>query len=241
MAFRSLLNDPFLLRVVLLALGVILGALAFFLRWRKLQRIRAAMAESHAVAEAQEETAASSGSASTALVPKASLPIQLRFETIADRPSIAMDLLRVLLILLAFLVAIAWVLVILPQGSVDRIALSLQPRDMPPPPQEKIALLYLGDEVKDKEFHIRGVVQNISVEPIERLDATVRLYGLDGALLETALVRMDFEMVAPNATAQFHLTYPNYSAQFGSYSVDFKLRQGDPVPYKDMREARARS
>jgi hypothetical protein len=228
------------LRVVLLALGVILAALAFFLRWRRLQRLRATVAESHAAAETHGETLPASGS-TPALDSKEALPIQLRFATLADRPSISMDLLRVFLILLAFLVVLAWVLLILPQGAVDRIALSLQPRDMPPPPQEKIALLYLGDEVKDKEFHIRGVVQNISVEPIEKLDATLRLYGLDGALLETALVRMDFEMIAPNATAQFHLTYPNYNAQFGSYSVDFKLRQGDPVLYKDMRETRART
>ena len=66
---------------------------------------------------------------------------------------------------------------------------------------------------------------------------TVRLYAADGSLLETAVVRMDTEVIAPDATSSFHLTYPDYTGQFGSYSVDFKLRQGDSLPYKDMRRS----
>jgi hypothetical protein len=133
------------------------------------------------------------------------------------------------------------VLVVLPQGGVDKIALALRPRNAPGPPPEKIAFLYLGDEIKDNQFHIRGVVRNISSQPLEQLQATVRLYAIDRTLLETQIVRMDSEIVFPNNTASFHLSFSDYHGQFGSYSLDFKLAQGDPVLYKDMRDARAGS
>jgi hypothetical protein len=101
--------------------------------------------------------------------------------------------------------------------------------------QEKIALLYLGDDMNGNDFRIRGLVRNISSLPIEQLDAAVRFYSHNGTILETTVVRMNKETVAPNETAQFELVYPNYRMDFGSYSVDFKLRQGSPVDYKDMR------
>ena len=100
---------------------------------------------------------------------------------------------------------------------------------------EKIAFLYLGDEVKGTEFQIRGVVRNISPVPIEQLDAAVRFYAHDGTILETTVVRMSKETIAPDEIAQFELVYPNYRMEFAKYSVEFKLREGALVPYKDMR------
>jgi len=154
-----------------------------------------------------------------------------------ERSPVLLDVLRGALIIVAVVVALALALVLMPQGGVDRIALALRPRNAPGPPPEKIAFLYLGDEVKDNQFHIRGVVRNITDKPIEQLDATIRIYATDRTLLETAVVRMDTDIIFPDATASFHLSYPDYHGQFGSYSLDFKLRQGDPVPYKDMRDA----
>jgi hypothetical protein len=142
---------------------------------------------------------------------------------------------RIALILLATCVAAGLVIVVLPQGTVDRLAQNLRLRNPQALAQERISLLYLGDETRGKEFHIQGVIRNISTEPIEKLDTTVRLYAPDGSLLETLVVRMDIEQIAPDATSSFHLTYPDYKGQFGGYAVDFKLRQGDPLPYKDMR------
>jgi len=49
---------------------------------------------------------------------------------------------------------------------------------------------------------------------------------------------MDKESFAPDETAEFHLVYLNYDMQFSRYAVDFKLRQGNLVPYKDMRGSR---
>jgi hypothetical protein len=145
------------------------------------------------------------------------------------------EVLRFVLILLAFCVAAGLVVVVVPQSTIDRWSQNLRLRHPETLAQERISLLFLGDETKGKEFHIRGVVRNISTEPIEKLDATVRLYAPDGSQIETLIVRMDTEQIAPDATSSFHLVYPDYNGQFASYSVDFKLRQGDVLPYKDMR------
>ena len=162
-------------------------------------------------------------------------PAVLTFRTFDRKSGFSADLLRAALILLAFIVTLALSLVLLPQSTFEGMADSIRYRRSGQPQQERMALLYLGDEVKGTELHIRGAVRNISAQPIEQLDATIRLYAPDRTLLETAVVRMDWEEIAPNATATFHLSYADYHGQFGSYSVDFKLRQGEPVPYKDMR------
>jgi hypothetical protein len=154
--------------------------------------------------------------------------------------SVVTTILRALLIILAIVVAAGFVIVLLPQRAVDSTTTALRARSASAPMPDKIAFLYLGDEVKGNEFHIRGVVRNISTAPIEKLDASVRLYSEDGRLLETRVVRMDTESIAPDSIAQFNLTYPDYKGQFGSYSVDFIFRDGQPVPYKDMRGFRGK-
>jgi uncharacterized ion transporter superfamily protein YfcC len=155
--------------------------------------------------------------------------------------SVLADLMRGILILLAFCVAGGLFLVVLPNGTFDRMAQSLRLRNAPQPAQERISLLFLGDETIGKEFHIRGVIRNISTQPIENLDATIRLYASDGTLLETAVVRMDTESIAPDAISRFHLAYSDFNGQFSRYSVDFKLRQGEAMPYKDLRGTPGRS
>ena len=157
-----------------------------------------------------------------------------RFEILGRRPGLPWDLLRAALVVLALIVAAGFTLVVLPQSAVDRLASNIEARHSAAQ-QEKIALLYLGDDMNGNDFRIRGLVRNISIAPIEQLDAAVRLYSHNGTILETTVVRMNKETVAPNETAQFELVYPNYKMDFGSYSVDFKLRQGSPVDYRDMR------
>jgi len=142
------------------------------------------------------------------------------------------------LILLALVVAAGFVLLLLPQSAIDKAVQTLQASKAAELPSEKIALLYLGDEITPKEFHIRGIVRNISVDPIEKVDVTIRLYSPENSLLETVLVRTDTESLPPDGTAEFHLVSPEYKGQFGSYSVDFKLRGGELLPYKDRRGAR---
>ncbi len=241
MALNSILYNPAAVRIILLLVGGVLFIIALLLR--RYRRIRAMQAAGFQQGADESQPSASdsphlqSAAAETTTPP----PLQLRFETIAERPSFLMDILRISLILLCFVIAAAWILIALPQSAVDRIAARLLPRNVALVPQEKIALLYLGDETKDKEFTIRGVIRNISSEPLENLDAIFRMYGPDGSVTDTAIVRMDFESIAPGTTAQFHLTYHDYQQQFSSYVIDFKSRQGDAVPYADLRTARAGS
>jgi hypothetical protein len=179
------------------------------------------------------------GAAPAAAAPPAERPKRPMFHD-AVRPGsrVVRDIARIALILLAVCVAAGLLMVVLPQSTIDSVAQSFRLRNPQALAQEKISLLYLGDETKGGQFHIRGTIRNISTEPIEKLDAAVRLYGPDGILMETVVVRMDTEQITPDATSGFHLTYPDYKGQFGSYSVDFKLRQGDPLPYKDMRQGK---
>ena len=155
-------------------------------------------------------------------------------QTLPQKPSSLFALLRALLILLSIVVAAGFLLILLSPSTTERFVEDLKSRSNAPG-QEMIAFLYLGHEIQNDEFHIRGVVRNITTEPIEKLDAVVRLYSHNRELLETDIVRMDKETIEPDEVAQFELVYPNYQSEFSSYSVEFKLRQGAFVPYKDMR------
>ncbi len=159
------------------------------------------------------------------------------FTGVQRRPWLLADLLRVLLVVLSLVVAAGFVLILLPQPSMDKMTRDLQAR-RGTDQQEKIAFLYLGDEVKDNEFHIRGAVRNITTTPIEQLDAAIRLFDHNENVLETTIVRMNKETIAPDEVAQFELVYPNYKMEFSKYSVEFKLRDGGLVNYKDMRATR---
>jgi hypothetical protein len=205
------------LGLVLSAILVALGYLLYHLHMRRIRKAR---------------VSASSGGAA-----RPTSVSQLFEHSVRPGSAVWTEVMRAALILLAICVAAGFFLILLPEGALDHLAQNLRLRNGGALPQESISLLYLGDETKGKEFHIRGVVRNISTQPIEKLDATVRLYALDGSLLETTVVRMDIEVIAPDATSSFNLTYPDYAGQFGSYAVDFKLRQGDPLPYKDMRHS----
>jgi hypothetical protein len=246
-----ILLDPSKLRVALLAIGVVAALLAYVLHRVRLRGSGEASSSpvillnlDKPASPAEAKPAApvvSPAPAPPAAFPAAAPSPGYTIQTLQTRPSLALDLLRVGLVILALVVAAGFILILLPQRSVDTMSRDLQARSGVAPKQDLVALLYLGDELKDKDFHVRGVVRNITTQPIEKLDASIRLYGSGGILLETAIVRMDKESFAPDETAEFHLVYPNYSMQFSSYAVDFKLRQGDLVPYKDMRGSRTQN
>ncbi|MBN1568926.1 MAG: hypothetical protein JXA73_13840 [Acidobacteria bacterium] len=162
------------------------------------------------------------------------------FTILQRRPWMIADLVRVFLILLSLAAAGVLVLIFMPQTALDTIVQDLQARHQVASP-EQIAFLYLGDEIADNAMHIRGVVRNITAVPIEQLDALVRFYSYDRILLETTVVRMSKETIGPGEIAQFELVYPNYQNEFAGYSIEFKLRQGSLVPYKDLRTIKAQS
>jgi hypothetical protein len=201
-------SDPTTLRIVLAALALVLGALAV-MAWR-------ARAAGGAVRHAS----------------------YLATEVLEPRSFLLWGLMRAAALIAILVLAGCLVLILVPETTMQKLVTVIRAARADEIPAPKIALLYLGDEMKGNEFHIRGFVRNISTAPIQRLDASIRLYRPDGTLLETHVSRMDVETIPPDATSEFHLVYPDYAGQFGSYSADFKLRDGDLLPYKDWRALR---
>jgi hypothetical protein len=239
----SIISDPRVFRVALIVIGAI-GIAAIYLAHRGSEtRIKKAkgpllllnLNKEPPPLEPIPSSATPESAASAA--PKPPVPA---LAPSPRQPWMLTDLLRMLLIILSLVVTAGFVLILLPQPAVDRMTQDLQSREGASQ-QEKLAFLYLGDEVANNEFHVRGVVRNITASPIEQLDAAIRFYSHDGSILETTVVRMNKETIAPDEIAQFELMYPNYKMEFASYAVEFKLRQGALVPYKDMRAARAPS
>jgi len=171
---------------------------------------------------------------------KVSAPQAPAFVTLQRRPLMLTDLLRALLLILTVAVIAGFSLILLPQQTVDKMAQFLQSRYEAGQP-EKFALLYLGDEIKDNKFQVRGVVRNISTSPIEQLDVSIRFIAQDGSILETTVVRMSKDVIGPGEIAQFELVYPNYAMEFSSYAVEFKQRHGKVLPYKDLRSTQTQA
>ena len=144
-----------------------------------------------------------------------------------------LDLARILIIIAGVIALSGVTLVLLPQSAVDKMAARLENRGGAG--YEKIALLYLADEFTGSAFRIRGIIRNIADAPTERIDAIVRLYSRERALLETVIVRLDKDFIEPNDFARLELTIPGHTEGFAGYAVEFKLREGDVIPYKDMR------
>lgn len=159
------------------------------------------------------------------------------FTTLQKSSGVFTDIFRAFLIVFSLAVAAGFVLILLPQRTIDQMAQGLQSRHAGASP-EKIALLYLGDETMEGTLRIRGIVRNITADPIEKLDAAIRFFARDGNLLETILVRMDKETIAPDEIARLELVVPNHTTEYASYALEFKLRQGETVAYKDMRKIR---
>ena len=230
--------QPNIFIILLILLGVIGIAFICFAYYRREKGLKKAKGPLVHLDVGGEESAIpneSDGSPSSRNLPAAEPPSRVpAFSTVQGRPWALADLFRALLILLSLVVALGFLMILLPQPAVDKMAMDLRSR-YGVPLEEKIALLYLGDTVQDNEFRIRGVVRNITAETLEQLDAAIRFYAHDGTILQTTIVRMDKDEIAPDEVAQFNVVYPDYQREFASYAVEFKLRQGGLVHYKDMR------
>jgi len=236
--------DPRVFVILLISLGVIGIAVIFFAYYRREKGIKKAKGPVVRLDLDGEESSADSD-ADTPQSPKdlsaaASPSPSPAFVSLRGRQWVLADVFRALLILLSLVVALGFVMILLPQPAVDKMAMDLRSR-YGVPLNEKIALLYLGDTVQGDDFRIRGVIRNITADPIEKLDAAIRFYAQDGTILQTSIVRMDKETIAPDEIAQFNVVYPNYQKEIASYAVEFKLRQGDLVHYKDMRGNRSQT
>ena len=230
--------EPSIFVILLISLGVIGVAAICFAYYRRAVALKRSKRPDVPLDEEGEGSAARNESDARPApdhLPQAG-PTQRvpAFRTLQRRPWALGDLFRAALILLSLVVALGFTMILLPQPAVDKMAMDLRSR-YGVPLRESVALLYLGDTVQNNEFRIRGVVRNITADPIEHLDAAIRFYAHDGTILQTTVVRMNKDVIEPDEIAQFNVVYPQYRREFASYAVEFKLRQGDLVQYKDMR------
>jgi hypothetical protein len=237
---HPIMLDMAVVRIILVSIGVI-GILAIYFAFRKKDigikqakgpLLQLDLEKNTPVPAPGISSAAPAGTISTP--PRETAPQVPAFKTYPQQSRTLSDLFRAFLIVLTLVVAAGFVLILLSQSTIDKIAKDFRSQNGAAQP-EKIALLFLGDELKDNEFQIRAVVRNITNAPIEQLDAAVRLYSNAGRIMETVVVRMDKEIITPDETSQFRLVYPNYKTEFSRYAVEFKLRQGAPIAYKDLR------
>jgi len=231
MVLLSFFYEPHYLRIALLVLGGVFTVLALLFHFIKR---RTKLLPSETTLE-DEETPLADQSPPDEIFESQPAGATQQPPCFEVEGSLLTGFFRTSLVLLAGVVAVGFILILMPQSTVEKLSQSLRLSQPPPNHQDIIAFLYLGDEIRGGEFHIRGVIRNITTQPIEKLDATVRLFSSEGRVIETAIVRLETEIITPDATASFHLRYSNYRGQFSSYSVQFKLRNGLPVPYKDMR------
>jgi hypothetical protein len=235
----SYFSDLDIFPIFLIVTGALLiVAVCIIDHYRKKSRKTGKFKESVAESEETEKIPVSKPNSSAtqqADNPKMVQQYKPALQTLDRKPHIFIDLFRVLLIPLSLIVAVGFILILLPQSTTDKLVQDLQFQSSASG-RERLAFLYLGHQQKNGELKIRGVVRNITTDPIEQLAAAVRLYSSDGDLLETAIVRMDKETLDPDEIARFELVFPEYKSEFSSYSVEFKLRSGEVVPYKDMRQ-----
>jgi hypothetical protein len=236
----SLFSDPRTFGIAFVAAAVIMAVVAILAHFKK-KKLEARPVRPPVDAEVRKpETSHPGPPVPPAAPPQEVVPAPAArapaFVTLEKPPRLMTDLFRALLIALSVAALAALVLIALPQPTVNRIADSLNSRHGGSR-LEKIAFLYLGDATLNNEWHIRGVVRNVSTAPLEQLDAIVRFYTHDRTLLETTIVRMNKEIINPGETAQFELIYPVPGREYAGYSAEFKLRQGTPVSYIDMRKA----
>jgi hypothetical protein len=235
----SILLNIIVVRIIFILIGII-GIAAIYLAYRK-KEPRINRAKGLLLLDLQKKASASpalspalpSGDISTPIrEPALQAP---KFNTYQQRSGTLSDIFRAFLIILSLIVAAGFVLILLSQSTIDKMAQDLRTQ-YGSPQQEKISLLFLGDTVKDNEFQVEADIRNISKAPIEHLDAAIRFYSHTGRILETVMVRMDKEILAPDEKGQFRLTYPNSKVEFSRYAVEFKLRQGELIAYRDMRQ-----
>jgi hypothetical protein len=243
----SILLDIKVVRTLLIFIGAIGLAVIYFVYRKKDIGTNQAKGplvlldlEKKASAPLAEHTPAAPSEDIAAPIPEPT-PQAPTFKAFQQRYWTLSDLYRAFLILLSLIVAAGFVLILLPQSSIDRMAHDIRALDGASQ-QESIALLsFGGDEVGDRQFEIRGAVRNISNAPIEHLDAAIRLKSYAGIILETVLVRMDKDILAPDEIGQFRLVCPHSKTELSSYAVEFKLRHGPLMAYKDLHKAHEQS
>lgn len=98
-----------------------------------------------------------------------------------------------------------------------------------------LELLSLKHTREPDRIVITGVVQNPrTASTIAHVEASVFVFGPNGALLSSSRAPLDFTTLAPGAESQFVVTVP-VSGQVAKYRVGFRTEDGHVLPHVDKR------
>jgi len=103
------------------------------------------------------------------------------------------------------------------------------------PEAAPLQLLSLKHTQEPDRIVITGVVQNPrTAGPIAHVEASVYVFGSNGALLSSSRAPLDFTTLTPGAESPFSVTVP-VSGQVARYRVGFRTEDGHVLPHVDKR------
>ena len=98
-----------------------------------------------------------------------------------------------------------------------------------------LALVSLGHTQEPDRIVITGVVQNPrTAAPVSHVEATVFVFGPDGAFLSSSRSPLDFTTLTPGAESKFVVSVP-VAGQVSRYRVGFRTEDGHVLPHVDQR------
>ena len=98
-----------------------------------------------------------------------------------------------------------------------------------------LELLSLKHTQESDRIVITGVVQNPrTAEAIAHVEASVFVFGPNGAFLSSSRAPLDFTTLTPGAESPFVVTVP-VSGQVARYRVGFRTEDGHVLPHVDKR------
>ena len=98
-----------------------------------------------------------------------------------------------------------------------------------------LALVSLRHTQEADRLVISGTVQNPrTAAPISHVEATVFVFGADGALLSSSRAPLDFTTLTPGGESPFVVSVP-VAGQVSRYRVGFRTEDGHVLPHVDKR------
>jgi hypothetical protein len=114
-------------------------------------------------------------------------------------------------------------------------AVNTAAQSSPKPEATPLELLALHHAQEPDQIVISGVVQNPrAAQPLARVEATVFVFGPDGAFLSSSRAPLDFTTLTPGAESSFVVKVP-VAGQVARYRVGFRTEDGRVLPHVDKR------
>lgn len=149
-------------------------------------------------------------------------------------PSTMLSLARFVMLVGALLASGVLLLVIFP-GSWIELLSQRNTVEQSREPDEPLILESMGEERLNDQFRVYGSVRNATNHDITGPQVVVKIYGLDGELLDTTVAPLAVLRLQPNAVSEFSVRHLRKSTEISRFSVTFKYPNGEPLPHRDVR------